>query len=51
VDCGCFTTQASARSADERLGDMRWAILRDLGLLALAAQILAAGAARRRDPA
>lgn len=47
VDCGCFQTQASARSADQRVGDMRWAILRDLGLLALAAQILAAGAVRR----
>ena len=49
VDCGCFRTQAAPRSADERVADMRWAILRDLGLLALAAQILAAGAARRRD--
>ncbi|MDR3672352.1 MAG: MauE/DoxX family redox-associated membrane protein [Holophaga sp.] len=47
VDCGCFQTQTSARSADQRVGDMRWAILRDLGLLALAAQILAAGAVRR----
>ena len=49
VDCGCFRTQAGARSADERLADMRWAILRDLGLLALAAQVLAA--APRRDGA
>ena len=46
VDCGCFHTQTSARSADERVADMRWAILRDLGLLALAAQVLAAGALR-----
>jgi uncharacterized membrane protein YphA (DoxX/SURF4 family) len=49
VDCGCFRTDASARSADERVADMRWAILRDLGLLALAAQVLAAGAARQRE--
>jgi len=49
VDCGCFRTQAGALSADERLADMRWAILRDLGLLALAAQVLAA--APRRDGA
>jgi uncharacterized membrane protein YphA (DoxX/SURF4 family) len=48
VDCGCFQTQASARGADQRVADMRWAILRDLGLLALAAQILAAGAARKQ---
>jgi len=49
VDCGCFRTQASARSAQERIQDMRWAILRDLALLALAAQVLAA--ARRREEA
>jgi len=44
VDCGCFQTQAGPRPADERLADMRWSILRDLGLLLLAAQIMAAGA-------
>jgi len=49
VDCGCFHTTDSARSADERVADMGWAVLRDLGLLALAAQILAAGAARRQE--
>jgi uncharacterized membrane protein YphA (DoxX/SURF4 family) len=48
VDCGCFTTGASARSAQERVGDMRWAILRDLGLLALAAQILAGATISKR---
>ena len=44
VDCGCFQTQASAKvkSEAERLSDMRWVILRDLALLALAAQILVA---------
>ena len=46
VDCGCFGTQAPVRSAEARLADLRWDILRDLGLLALAAQVLAAGAAR-----
>jgi hypothetical protein len=29
---------------------MRWAILRDLGLLALAVQVVAAAGAARRDP-
>jgi uncharacterized membrane protein YphA (DoxX/SURF4 family) len=47
VDCGCFQTQATARSADDRLADMRWAILRDLGLLILGGQILLA---TRRKP-
>ncbi|MGA2079781.1 MAG: MauE/DoxX family redox-associated membrane protein [Holophaga sp.] len=49
VDCGCFRTQTAPRSAEERVADMRWAILRDLGLLALAAQILAAEAVRCRN--
>jgi uncharacterized membrane protein YphA (DoxX/SURF4 family) len=42
VDCGCFGTEATTRTEAERLGDMRWAILRDLGLLLLAAQVIAA---------
>ena len=42
VDCGCFQTEARPRSEAERLADMKGAILRDLGLLALCAQILAA---------
>ena len=50
VDCGCFHTGATASTLQERVRDMRWALLRDLGLLALAAQILAAGAARRGPP-
>jgi len=43
VDCGCFGTSARILTPGERLADMRWDILRDLGLLLLAAQILAAG--------
>jgi len=42
VDCGCFNTQASSRTDEERLREMQWTILRDLGMLLLAAQILAA---------
>lgn len=42
VDCGCFGTSKVERTAAERLSDMKLAILRDVGLLALAAQILAA---------
>ena len=49
VDCGCFSTAGGARSTVERVADMRWALLRDLGLLLLAAQVLAAGTARRRE--
>lgn len=49
VDCGCFSTQATARSVDERVADMRWAILRDLGLLLLAAQVLVAAGRRNQS--
>jgi uncharacterized membrane protein YphA (DoxX/SURF4 family) len=49
VDCGCFRTQSSGRSGEERLADMRWAVLRDLGLVALAAQVIAASAGRRKE--
>ncbi len=47
VDCGCFSTQASIRSDGERLQDMGWDILRDLGMLLLAGQILAASSLRK----
>lgn len=47
VDCGCFG-QAAPKSEAARLADMRWSLLRDLGLLLLVAQVLAAGAARNR---
>ena len=43
VDCGCFQTQGRSLTEAERMADMRWAILRDLGLLGLAAQVLLAG--------
>lgn len=42
VDCGCFGTSKVQRTEAERLSDMKLAILRDVGLLALAAQVVAA---------
>ncbi|MGH9363751.1 MAG: MauE/DoxX family redox-associated membrane protein [Thermoanaerobaculia bacterium] len=42
VDCGCFGTSKVERTEAELLSDMKLAILRDVGLLALAGQILAA---------
>jgi putative oxidoreductase len=47
IDCGCFGT-APHRSEAERLVDMRWALLRDAGLLLLAIQV-AWTASRKRD--
>ena len=43
VDCGCFGSHAGPpRSDAERMAALRWDIVRDLGLLVLAAHILAA---------
>ena len=46
IDCGCFGA-AGPRTEAERLADMRWVLLRDLGLLLLVAQVLAATAPRK----
>jgi uncharacterized membrane protein YphA (DoxX/SURF4 family) len=45
VDCGCFGATDHKTEA-ERLADMRWALLRDAGLLLLVIQILDATRAR-----
>jgi uncharacterized membrane protein YphA (DoxX/SURF4 family) len=47
VDCGCFGASAAPKTDAQRFADMRWAIARDVGMLALAAQILLA--TRRRS--
>ena len=39
VDCGCFGA-SGPKTAAERLSDLRWLVLRDLGLLLLVAHIL-----------
>ena len=46
VDCGCFGTNTHQTEA-ERLADMRWSLLRDVGLLLLCAQLLASAASRK----
>lgn len=47
VDCGCFGGAAPKTEA-QRITDMRWALLRDAGLLLLVVQVLAA--TRKRNP-
>ena len=42
VDCGCFGTSKAEKTQPERLRDMKWAIARDIGLLLLVGQVLAA---------
>lgn len=49
VDCGCFGTESATKTQAERLVEMRWAILRDLGLLLLAAQVLASAGMNRTE--
>ena len=42
IDCGCFGTSKTPRTESERLADMKLAIARDVGMLAMVAQLLAA---------
>lgn len=46
VDCGCFGA-TTTKTESERLADMRWVLLRDLALLLLVVQVLAAGRGSR----
>lgn len=48
VDCGCFGSSKTPRTTEQRLGDMRLAIGRDVLLLALLVPILA-GERREMD--
>jgi uncharacterized membrane protein YphA (DoxX/SURF4 family) len=48
VDCGCFGTSTVVKTTEQRLADMKLAIARDVGLLLLAAQSLAADRERLR---
>lgn len=47
IDCGCFDVSAAGKTHDERIADMRMVILRDVGMLLLAAQLWFA---QRRGP-
>ncbi len=39
IDCGCFNVSLANRTIEQRLGDMRLDIFRDLGMLLMAAQV------------
>lgn len=49
VDCGCFGGSAPKTDA-QRLADMRWALIRDLGLVLLAAWLVVGPETPRRSP-
>ncbi len=39
IDCGCFNVSLANRTVEQRLGDMRLDIVRDLGMLLMVAQV------------
>lgn len=47
VNCGCFGVHAKDKSRPELLDEMRWTILRDVAILGVVAQVLAAS---KRSP-
>ena len=42
VDCGCFDVRSAGKTREELLAEMRWVLIRDVGLLLLVAQVIAA---------
>jgi uncharacterized membrane protein YphA (DoxX/SURF4 family) len=42
IDCGCFDVRSAGKTPDQLLSDMKWVLVRDVGLLILAAQVLLA---------
>jgi uncharacterized membrane protein YphA (DoxX/SURF4 family) len=50
VDCGCFDVHSAGKTREELLTDMRWVIVRDLGILLMVAQVLAARRRAERTP-
>jgi uncharacterized membrane protein YphA (DoxX/SURF4 family) len=48
VNCGCFDVKATDKPRAELLSEMRWTIVRDVGMLLLVAQVLAANRTRGR---
>ena len=39
IDCGCFDVSAAGKTREERLADMKLVIIRDIGMLLMAAQL------------
>jgi uncharacterized membrane protein YphA (DoxX/SURF4 family) len=40
VNCGCFDVSGATKNREQLLGEMRWVVWRDLGMLLMIAQIL-----------
>jgi uncharacterized membrane protein YphA (DoxX/SURF4 family) len=46
VDCGCFDVRSAGKTPEQLLSEMKWVLLRDVGLLILAGQVLLATSSR-----
>ena len=46
VDCGCFDVRSAGKTPDQLLSEMKWVLIRDVGLLLLAGQVLLATSPR-----
>ena len=51
VQCGCFDVHAAEKTREEKLADMRWVLIRDVGLGLLVAQQLVATRKRQDEGA
>jgi uncharacterized membrane protein YphA (DoxX/SURF4 family) len=40
IDCGCFDTKSAGKSYEQKIDDMRFVVIRDVGMLMMVAQIL-----------
>jgi putative oxidoreductase len=40
VDCGCFDVHSAGKTREELLTDMRWVLVRDVGILLMVSQVL-----------
>ena len=47
IDCGCFDVTAAGKTREERLADMKFVIVRDIGMLLMAAQLWYASVNRK----
>lgn len=51
IDCGCFDVNAAPKTEAQKFDDMKWTIVRDVGMLLMVGQILYATSRRRQESA
>lgn len=50
IDCGCFDVTAAGKTHEERIADMHFVVIRDLGMLLMCAQLWWASKKEGRTP-